>query len=328
MAVTFEAERTRLFGLAYRMLGSVADADDVVQDAWLRFHGAVEGGAELDRPAAWLTTVATRLSIDRLRSAQRRRETYVGPWLPEPMLTDRDPAHEVELDDTVRLAFMHALERLAPAERAVFLLHEVFGTPFAEIAETVGRSETACRQMASRARQRVRSERPRVEVEERRQRELLDAFLGAVMGGGVEDLELLLTEDVVLASDGGAMQHAARRLVTGRHRTARLVYNLAHRMPDGTELDVVEVNGAIGMAMMLEGVLVTLHVFEFEGELVRRIHTVISSEKLAAARAAMNPTAKGGPEVGLDMEAPPRVLSRRSLYRPDGMPLGFASERE
>ena len=181
------------------------------------------------------------------------------------ILTDRDPAHVVELDDTLRLAFLHSLERLAPVERAVFLLHDVFGTPFVDVAEAVDRSEVACRQLASRARSRVRSDRPRVTVDERRQRELLDAFLGAVMGGGLDELERLLTEDVVLTSDGGAEQRAARNPVLGRRRTARLMVNLARRSPAGIGLEVVEVNGELGMAVTLEGVPVMLNEFEFEG---------------------------------------------------------------
>ncbi|MCB1028621.1 MAG: RNA polymerase sigma factor SigJ [Microthrixaceae bacterium] len=312
----FLAERSRLFGLAYRMLGSVAEADDVTQEVWLRFAGAASEGG-LERPEAWLTTVTTRLCIDRLRSAQHRREVYVGPWLPEPILTDRDPAHEVELDDTIRMAFLHALERLAPAERAVFLLHEVFATPFAEIARMVDRSEAACRQIASRARQRVRSERPRVEVDERRRSELLDAFLGAVMGGGVEELETLLAEDVVLASDGGPTRRAARHLVTGRRRTARLMHNLAHRTPEGAGIELVEVNGQPGLVVTVGGVPVMLNVFEFDGPLVRRIHSVLSPDKLAAARVAMADPG-GDRDSPADVGPPPRIDTRRRVYERDG----------
>ena len=320
----FEGERTRLFGLAYRMLGSVAEADDVVQDTWLRFDRAVGTDAAPRRPAAWLTTVATRLAIDRLRSAQHRREVYVGPWLPEPILTDRDPAHVVELDDTLRLAFLHSLERLAPVERAVFLLHDVFGTPFVDVAEAVDRSEVACRQLASRARSRVRSDRPRVTVDERRQRELLDAFLGAVMGGGLDELERLLTEDVVLTSDGGAEQRAARNPVLGRRRTARLMVNLARRSPAGIGLEVVEVNGELGMAVTLEGVPVMLNEFEFEGGLVARIHTVNSPTKLAAARLAFVAAEGRDPTSNPFVADPPHASTRRHLYGVDDTPAPVA----
>ncbi|MEZ5380667.1 MAG: RNA polymerase sigma factor SigJ [Microthrixaceae bacterium] len=310
----FEGERRRLFGLAYRMLGSVAEADDVVQDAWIRYHRTADSGPPLRRPEAWLTTVVTRLAIDRLRSARHRREVYVGPWLPEPLLTDCDPAHVVELDDSVRMAFLHALERLSPVERAVFLLHEVFATPFAEIADTVGRTESHCRQIAVRARRRVRSERPRVVMDEARRRRLLDAFVAAVMGGGLEDLEALLTDDVVLFSDGGAEQRAARHPVRGSHRVARLVCNLAHHSPEGIGFQVAEVNGDLGFVFTMEGVPVMVQQLAFDGERVCTIYAVNNPAKLRPARAAHVAAGGRDPSRVPEVLNPPHLSTRRSRH--------------
>ena len=180
----FDAERARLQGLAYRMLGSIADAEDVVQEAWLRWEGlGADGRAEVQRPAAWLTTVASRLALDKLKSAQRQREEYVGPWLPEPVLTDGDPALAAELAESLTIGFLAVLERLAPVERAVFLLADVFAEPYSAIAPVVERSEEACRQIASRARRHVREERQLFQPAAARRDDLLDAFLAASHSG-------------------------------------------------------------------------------------------------------------------------------------------------
>lgn len=275
---TFEHERQRLFGLAYRMTGSVADADDIVQEAWLRAAAAT---SDLERPAAWLTTVVTRLSIDRLRSAARRRERYVGPWLPEPILTDRDPAHIVEADESLTLSFLHVLDRLEPVERAVFLLREVFGADYDEVAEVVGRTPETCRQIAHRSRERVRSERPRFEVDPERRQALLDSFLLAVLGGEPDRLRQLLADDVVLVSDGGPTRHAARRPVVGPHRVSRFVVNLAGRLSSAVGIETVSANGtpAILIRPADETVLVAP---EFDGALLRRIEIISAPDKLAS----------------------------------------------
>ncbi len=280
---TFERERPRLFGLAYRMTSSVADADDIVQEAWLRAQPATG----IDNPAAWLTTVVTRLTIDRLRSTARRREHYVGPWLPEPILTDRDPAHIVETDESLTLSFLHVLDRLEPVERAVFLLREVFAADYAEVAEVVGRTPETCRQIAHRARQRVRSERPRFDVDPERRQALLDSFLAAALSGEARQLQELLAEDVILVSDGGPTRHAARRPVVGPHRVSRFITNLATRIPADAEVVAVEANGQPAVVIVTAEQTLVL-VPEFDGPLLRRIEVISAPEKLAAVSAAIS----------------------------------------
>jgi RNA polymerase sigma-70 factor, ECF subfamily len=289
----FEQERTRLFGLAYRMTGSVAEAEDIVQDAWLRLARSTEHGSDIDNdiaidnPAAFLTTVTTRLALDRLKSAKHRRETYVGPWLPEPILTDRDPAHILELDETVTIGFLHVLERLGPVDRAVFLLRDVFEVPYAEIAATIGRSEGACRQVAHRARERVRAERPRVTVSEAHQQELLDAFMVAAASGDMVALEHILADDVVLTSDGGAEHHAARRPVVGSSRVARFVVNLMGRADGDVQIVRTQANGEPALYLAAGPDRAVLVVFSLDAERVLGINLVVNPEKLIAARAVL-----------------------------------------
>lgn len=255
-SATFEVERARLTGLAYRMLGSVADAEDVVSEAWVRFQRADPDS--VDRPAAWLTTVTSRLAIDRLRSQAARRETYVGPWLPEPVPTAapvsgsvtpapaEDPAGRVELSESLTLGFLVVLDRLGPVERAVFLLADVFGEPYAEISRAVGRSEVACRQIASRARRRVREERSDRRAADE---QLLADLVGALAVGDVQSLLQLLSPDVVLTSDGGPSRHAARRPVVGHDKVVRFLLNLTRRVPEGVAMAIGEVNAAAALVI-------------------------------------------------------------------------------
>ena len=287
----FEGERSRLFGLAYRMTGSAMDADDIVQDAYLRWEGVET--EKVDSPAAYLTTVTTRLAIDRLRSAQRTREAYVGPWLPEPIVTDNDPARIVEVDESITLSFLAVLERLSPVDRAVFLLHDVFGSSYEDIAGVVERSEVACRQIASRARERVRAERPRFEVPSERTDELVAAFGAALMSGDPESLGALLADDVVHVSDGGADHHAARRPVAGPENVARFMVNLAKRFPPDGEIEVFEANGDPAFLALVDGEPLTLVALGYDGGLVRRVSAVVNPDKLAEVMAARRRLAPG-----------------------------------
>lgn len=277
----FEGQRERLRSLAYRMLGTPDDADDAVQDTWLRWDAADR--AAIDNPAAWLTTVTSRICIDRLRSARHRRETYVGSWLPEPLtIVDDDPSDAVAVSESLTLGFLDILERLAPVERAVFLLHEVFETPFAEIAETVDRSEAATRQIAKRARDRVRAERTRgTAPPPERARELADAFLGAMLLGDVDGLLAQLTDDVVHVADGGPNQRAARRRVVGPDRVARLFLNLASRADETYGMEAVRVNGQPGFLVRRHGAPYMAWVPTFRNDKVCAIHAVLAPEKLA-----------------------------------------------
>lgn len=278
---TFERERPRLRSVAYRMLGSMADAEDVVQDAWLRWERLDDvGRAAIERPAAWLTTVTSRLALDRLKSAQHLREEYVGPWLPEPVLTDDDPAATVELAESLTLGFLVVLERLGPVERAVFLLADVFGEPFAAIAPVVERSEEACRQIASRARRRVREERGVFHPAAARRDDLVQAFMAACAFGQIDELRRVLTDDVVLVSDGGREVHAARRPVVGFDRVARLLANLAKRMPVDTAFTPHEVNGEGGLVFARNGVAWLVMAFEIVDERIIAIRLVLNPDKL------------------------------------------------
>jgi RNA polymerase sigma-70 factor (ECF subfamily) len=248
----FEAERARLTGVAYRMTGSYADAEDVVQEAWVRFCGAELDG--LDNPAAWLTTVVSRLSIDRLRVLARRREDYVGPWLPEPVATGgpADPAAAAEMADSLTLGFLVLLDELGPTERLVFLLADVFGEPYSAIASTVGRSEGACRQIASRVRRKLRGD-PDRPVPRSADRELLDQLVHAVGRADPEAVTALLHPEVRLISDGGPHRHSARRPVVGPFRVARLLCFLGRRTPPEYLPDWRVLNGQDAFCMHAEG---------------------------------------------------------------------------
>ncbi len=220
--------RPGAFAIAYRMLGSVSDAEDIVQEALLRLHRARREGERIESPRAYVATVVTRLGIDQLRSARRRRETYVGEWLPEPLLTSEedDPAHHAEMADSLSLAFLVLLESLSPEQRAAFLLREVFDYPYDEIARIVGKSEANARQLATRARRHVEEGRPRFEATRRQREELADRFFAAVQEGDLESLEAMLADDVVLHGDGGGKAPALARALLGRApRVARTLAN-------------------------------------------------------------------------------------------------------
>lgn len=279
----FEDHRHHLFGVAYRMLGSVAEAEDVLQEAWLRWSSAAR--ADIQSPRGWLTTTVSRLAIDRLRSAQHRRETYVGPWLPEPLVAvDNDPADHAELADTLSLAFLTMLERLDPVERAAFLLREVFGHDYAEVASIVDRSEAACRQIVHRAKERLGPDRPvRFDPGPEEERRLVDSFLTAAFNGDLDALHEVLTEDVIAWSDGGADQRAARRPVMGPNRVALLVTGIARRQnATGGELDIrhARVNGDPGLLVWVDGELFLTLAIELAPDGIRAIRSVLNPRKL------------------------------------------------
>jgi len=294
----FEAERPRLTGLAYRMLGSVADAEDVVSEAWMRFDAADR--SVIESPAAWLTTVTSRLAIDRLRAQRRRREDYVGPWLPEPILThagtpaDRvapsplpDPGERIEMAESLTLGFLVVLDRLGPVERAVFLLHDVFGEPFAEISRMVGRSEENCRQIAARARRRVREERSSAREADA---DVLVDLVSALAGGDEAEVIRLLAPDVVLTSDGGANRRAARRPVVGSDRVARFMANVAGRIPSDAAVGIEEVNASPAFVMRSSSINMVLSVERGDDGRIRSIRMVLNPDKLAGVTGLDAPT--------------------------------------
>lgn len=240
----FEELRSYLFSLAYRMLGSAADAEDIVQEAYLRW----ERTSDVEHPKAFLSKVVTRLCIDHLKSARVRRETYVGPWLPEPLLTSTEPdvAEQAERADSLSMAFLVMLESLSPIERAIFLLREVFGYPYPEVAEIVGKSEANCRQIAHRAKEHIEARRPRFSADQKQREELMTAFFNACAMGDLEGLTNLLSEDVVLWSDGGGKVRAARRPVHRPAKVARFVLGILSKASGDIAIQVAEVNGQPG----------------------------------------------------------------------------------
>lgn len=252
----FEAERPRLTRLAYRMLGSVSEAQDVVQDAWLRWDRATE---EVLNPAAWLVRVTSRLCLDRMRSAKARREVYRGPWLPEPLIEELtvDPLERAE---DVSVAFLLALERLSPLERAVFLLHDVFDADYAQVAETLERSEVSVRQLASRARAHLQAAKPRFRVSQEEATKLATAFMAAVFQGDMAGLSKVLAKDAVLITDGGGKRPAALRVMTGVQDIVRLLQGLAWRSGQawGMNFHAVRINGYLGIILELDDGPMTL----------------------------------------------------------------------
>ena len=280
-AAGFEPHRRRLMGLAYRMLGSVSEAEDIVQEAWLRWHGADR--AALREPAAWLSRVVARLCLDQMKSARARRETYVGPWLPEPVLDEAAVAADTagERAEDISVAFLLALERLSPLERAAFLLHDVFDMDFSAVARTLGREAAACRQLAARARAHLKAARPRFTVAPADGARLVQAFLAAAGSGDPAALARLLSEDAALHSDGGGKRLAALNVIAGRDRVARFFLGVArkgywphwHIRPE-------TVNGMPGLLMIdPEGDLQTV-AFQIADGAITAIYIVRNPDKL------------------------------------------------
>lgn len=273
----FEAARPRLLGLAYRMLGTLADAEDVVQEAFLKWHGADHGA--IHNPDAWLTTVTSRLSLDRLRAAQRRREDYVGPWVAEPIVLDPGPEETALRTESLTLGFLALLDRLAPVERAVFLLADVFGVPYGEIADAVGKSPAACRQIASRARGRVRDDAPRFTANP--DRRVIEEFLVAVALGDVDAVIERLTGDVRCVSDGGGVKRAAPRPVVGPHRVARFFVNLARRYGPTASFAMARINGSPGLIVSIGEEVELAAAFDVDDGRIASIWAVRNPDKLA-----------------------------------------------
>ncbi|MFH0132688.1 RNA polymerase sigma-70 factor [Variovorax sp. VaC1] len=279
--LTFDSHRRRLQGIAYRMLGSVAEAEEVVQDAWLRWHDADKNS--FDSAEAWLVTVVTRLSIDRLRAAKVQREHYIGTWMPEPMLTEAPdtPEQLLERADSVSVAFLTVLERLAPEARAAFLLREVFDADYDEVAQTLGKSEAACRQLVHRAKLQVQEARPRFNVPRETHQRLLRAFADAAARGSLQDLKALMAEDVELLGDGGGKVQTFDKILRGSQRLAQLYFSLWRRMGAGVRMELVDINGEPGMLRFLDGELESAQTFEIENDLIVRIRAQRNPDKLA-----------------------------------------------
>jgi RNA polymerase sigma-70 factor, ECF subfamily len=277
--------RPLLFSIAYRMLASVAEAEDVVQEAYLRYGRALADGAVVESPKAYLSAVTTRLAIDDLRSARRRRETYSGQWLPEPLLTDSsadDPAAAAEQSDSLSMAFLLLLERLGPVERAVFVLHDVFGYEHREIAEIVSRSEENCRQIARRARQRVHAGRPRFEASRETRTRLAERFFAAVNDGDVDGLVELLAADVAIHGDGGGNAPQWSRPIVGVDRASRLLAAVGRQIREhGATLELREVNGQPGAVVLAaDGRLVNVFAIDIVDGAVQTVRSVINPDKL------------------------------------------------
>jgi RNA polymerase sigma-70 factor (TIGR02957 family) len=272
--------RSLLFNVAYQMLGSAADAEDAVQETWLRW--ADLGDADRDDvrdPRAYLVRIVTRQALNRLRTLSRRREDYVGEWLPEPLLTSPDVAEDIELAESVSIAMLTVLETLGPTERAVFVLREVFDVPYDEIAESVGKSSEAVRQIAHRARRHVSARRPRTPVSRTEQQRVVDRFLAAVTTGDVQGLMDVLAPDVVAVADGGGLATAFRHPVAGQERVAALLSRVPQLAP-GVELATLLINGAVAVRIDPAGEFDTALTFAIEGDRISRIYAIRNPHKL------------------------------------------------
>ena len=276
----FEEHRPLLFSIAYRMLGMVMEAEDVLQEAFLRWQRA--DADEVESPKSYLASVVARLCIDQLRSARVQRENYIGPWLPEPVVTDSsaDPLAAVELSESLSMAFLVVLESLNPVERAIFLLHEVFDYDFATIAGIVGKSEANCRQIASRARHRVDQKRPRFEVSSDQQTRVLEEFMNTVTNGDIHGLMAVLDDDVTWWSDGGGMPRTAKKPIHGAEKVARFALNLVRLAPEGIVTKPAEINGAPGLILYLDDKPYSTISFDIVGNQIVTIRAVVNPDKL------------------------------------------------
>ncbi len=280
---TFEPERRRLFGIAYRMLGSVSEAEDVLQDAYLRWHALDH--SQIAQPAGYLVRLVTNLCLDALGTAQRRRTEYIGPWLPEPLIESpaADPAHLHELADDLSMAFLLVLERLTPVERAVFVLHESLDFSYREIGEIVGKSEQNCRQIARRARDHIAAERYAAPADPAQHNQLLSHFLLATQTGDLQGLLELLAHDALLYSDGGGKVTAALRPVQGADRVARFVLGVMGKAEHmgNVEYRLSLINGRMGVLTLVDGQLVSTVSLHVVNDRVHSMYVVANPDKLA-----------------------------------------------
>ncbi|MGE8166213.1 RNA polymerase sigma-70 factor [Paraburkholderia sp. NPDC080076] len=285
-ARAFNGLRPRLQKIAYRMLGSVAEAEDIVQDVWLRWHATAREA--IDNAEAWLVSVTTRMSIDRLRAAKIQREHYAGIWLPEPQMTDfpATPEEATERADDVSVAFLALLERLTPEARAAFLLREVFDADYDEVAQAIGKTEAACRQLVSRAKTQLRDDRPRYVVPRETHLRLLGTFAQALQRGDFHAINALLAEDATLIGDGGGKVQSFPKPMAGGRRIAQLFYASSRRYGDELSVKLVVLNGQWALLRFIEGKLESAQSFETDGERIVRIHVQRNPDKLARIAAA------------------------------------------
>lgn len=283
----FTRVRPRLHGIAYRMLSSSAEAEDVVQDTWLRWHEADHDA--LDNPEAWLVTVTTRLSIDRLRSAKTQREHYEGIWLPEPLLADSPPSPEqlAERSDDISVAFLIVLERLGPEARAAFLLREVFDAGYDEVAQALGKSEAACRQIVHRAKEQLHDATPRYKVPEQAQHALLQGFVTAAQTGDFWGLNAMLAEHAELMGDGGGKVTSFPKPLQGGKRIAQLFYAAHRRFRDAVRMELAVLNGEWALLRFIEGGLESAQAYETDGKHITRIFVQRNPDKLARIAATV-----------------------------------------
>lgn len=279
---TFAALRPRLFSIAYRMLGIRADAEDVVQDAWLRWHGGTQ--EDLQSPEAWLVTITTRLALDRLRTRKTEREAYIGWWLPEPLveLDERTPETAAELASDVSVAFMWVLERLSPDERAAFLMRQVFDQDYADIASILGKSEAACRQMVSRAQARVQDERPRFEVPKDTHKALLARFMQAASAGDRAAMKAMMSEEVQLVADGGGKVKSFMHILHGAGRVAGVYWALENQNPSQVAYRPAIINGEPGLLRYVGGRIESAQSFIIDAGRIVAVFVMRNPDKLTA----------------------------------------------
>jgi RNA polymerase sigma-70 factor, ECF subfamily len=280
----FEEYRSLLFAMAYRMLGSAMEAEDIVQEAYLRYRATPPESIRTLK--SYLTTIVHHLCLDHLKSAQARRENYIGPWLPEPIITGDgasllSPLRQITDRESISMAFLVLLESLSPLERAVFLLKEVFDYGYAEIAQITGREESACRQLFSRAKKHISEHRPRFPASPEAHAKMVNRFMEACIAGDMQGLMNLLAEDVTVWSDGGGkVAGAARHPIQGRQNVARAAISLMSHAPEGTTFETIEANGLPALLIRIQGQIVGVLTLEVDGDVIRAVHNVANPDKL------------------------------------------------